>query len=69
MKQELEQIEYNDTLVALNSCFEQYGVREVLKDFRNSYPAMFEELVVQMTRLTPQAKVAALLRPPHVGLT
>lgn len=67
MKQELEQIEYNDTLVSLNSCFEQYGVREVLKDFRTSYPQMFEELMVQLTRLTPTTKVAALLKPPHVG--
>jgi hypothetical protein len=69
MKTELDQIEYNDTLVALNSCFEQYGVREVLKDFRNSYPQMFEELMVQLHRLTPTNKVAALLKPPHVGLT
>jgi hypothetical protein len=67
MKQELEQIEYNDVLVGMNSAFEQYGVREVMKDFRNSYPKMFEEMVVQLARLTPTTRVASLLRPPDVG--
>lgn len=65
MKQELEQLEYNDMLVAMNSCFEQYGCREVIKDFRSTYPQMFEELAIQMGRLAPQSpkNVAALLRP------
>lgn len=62
MKQEQEQLSYNDVLVDLNSLLEQYGTREVLKDFRTSYPAMFEELSVQIGRLGSDAKVAALLR-------
>ena len=66
MKHEIEQLEYNDVLVQLNSCFEQYGVREVMKDFRSAYPEMFEEMTTQLARLTPAAK-AALLRPPNVG--
>ena len=65
-KQDIEQYEYEDTLVMMNSSFEQYGVREVLKDFRTSYPKMFEELVVQLGRLTPAPHVAALLRPPSI---
>jgi hypothetical protein len=66
MKQELEQQEYEDTLVMLNSMFEQYGVREVMKDFRDNFPKMFEELTVQIDRLTPASKVA-LLRPPSIS--
>lgn len=65
MKQELEQQEYEDTLVMLNSMFEQYGVREVMKDFRDSFPQMFEELTVQIDRLAPPAR-AVLLRAPSV---
>ena len=63
MKQELEQHEYEDTLVMLNSIFEQYGVREALKDFRVAFPRMFEELHVQINRLGNDTKVAALLKP------
>jgi hypothetical protein len=70
MKQEQEQsnkemglLEYEDTLVSLNSLFEQYGCREVMKDFRNGFPDMFAELVVQINRLKPDAQIAALLRP------
>ena len=62
MKQELEQHEYEDTLVMLNSAFEQYGARNVLKDFRDVYPRMFEEMVVQINRIVPNTKVAALLK-------
>jgi hypothetical protein len=61
-KQELEQLEYNDTLIGLHSICEQYGAREVLRDFRATFPEMFEELVVQINRLPPPPK-AALLRP------
>ena len=63
MKQEIEQLDYEDVLVNLNSLFEQYGCREVLKDFRRSYPHMFEELVIQINRLKPDGQIAALLRP------
>jgi hypothetical protein len=62
-KKELAQLEYEDTLVQLNSFFEQYGCRQVMKDFRDVYPRMFEELVVQIDRLKPgNQQVAALLR-------
>ena len=63
MKQELEQHEYEDTLVMVNSLFEQYGVRAVLTDFRDHYPKMFEEVVAQVNRIAPTFKVAALLKP------
>jgi hypothetical protein len=59
-KQDLELLEYNDILVGINSLFEQYGVREVLKDFRDAYPKMFDELHTQINRFPP--KTAALLR-------
>lgn len=63
MKQELEQLDYEDMLVQMNSCFEQYGVRSVLSDFRNAFPKMFTELVVQLDRLKPGSRpVAALLK-------
>lgn len=62
-KQELEQLDYEDVLVNLNSIFEQYGVRQAMMDFRDAYPKMFEELGVQIDRLKPKAQVAALLRP------
>jgi len=60
---EMEQLAYEDVLVQLNSLLEQYGAREVLKDFHVAYPRMFEELSVQLHRLTPDKRVAALLRP------
>jgi hypothetical protein len=62
MKQEIEQHEYEDTLVMLNSIFEQYGVRAVLLDFRNSYPRMFEEVEIQFRRLSPDKKLPSLLK-------
>jgi hypothetical protein len=60
-KQELQQLDYNDAILSFYSMCEQYGAREVLKDFRQSFPEMFEEVVVQINRLPPPAK-AALLR-------
>jgi hypothetical protein len=62
MKQELEQHEYEDTMVMLNSMCEQYGCRAFMKDFRAGFPAMFEEMHIQINRLKPEGKVAALLR-------
>lgn len=61
----MEQLAYEDLLVQLNSQLEQYGVREVMKDFRVAYPNMFEELVLQINRLMPDKKLPALLRPPE----
>lgn len=62
MNSTLERLEYEDALVLLNSMCQQYGAREVLKDFRDAYPDMFQEVLVQITRLDPGKKVAALLR-------
>lgn len=58
---ELEMIEYDDALVMLFSMCQQYGAREVLTDFRESFPDMFDEVLVQINRIPPRAK-AALLR-------
>lgn len=58
----MEQIEYEDTLVNLNSILEQYGCRSVLLDFKDAFPHMYNELVVQIGRLPPNGQVAALLR-------
>jgi hypothetical protein len=59
-KQQLEQLEYDDTLVSLHSLCQQYGAREVLKDFREHFPEMFTELLVQINRLTPPPKAVLL---------
>jgi hypothetical protein len=61
-QQELAQLAYEDVLVSFNSLCEQYGVRAVLASFRDAYPEMYEEVVVQINRLPPQRQVAALLR-------
>lgn len=61
---ELQQLEYEDTLVQLNSCCQQYGCRAVLIDFRDMAPKMFEELMVQGNRLIPKQQLARLLQPP-----
>ncbi len=65
--QELQQLEYEDVLVGLNSVCEQYGCRAVMMDFRDACPKMFEELVIQINRILPDKHVAALLKPPHAG--
>lgn len=61
-RQELAQLAYEDVLVSLNSLFEQYGTRQVLASFREAYPDMYEEVVIQINRLPPQRQVPALLR-------
>jgi hypothetical protein len=63
MMTELEQLELEDTLVDLNMLFEQRGCREVLKTFRAAFPAMFDELLLQINRLTPEKQIPALERP------
>ena len=61
-KKELEQLDYDDALVLLFSMCQQYGAREVFKDFRQAFPDMFEEIVVQVNRLGPRDKLPALLK-------
>lgn len=61
-RQELEQLDYDDALILLYSMCQQYGAREVFRDFRQAFPEMFEEVVVQVNRLGPHGRVAALLR-------
>lgn len=59
---ELEKLDYEDALVNFNSILEQNGCRQALLDFRNAFPAMYQELVIQIGRIPPQREVAALLR-------
>jgi hypothetical protein len=60
---ELQQLEYEDALVTLNSMFEQYGVRQVMQSFRGAYPQMFEEMIVQLARLQADEKIPMLFLP------
>lgn len=55
----VEQMQYEDALVMFHSVLEQYGCRTVLKDFKDAFPKMFEEMKVQIHRVQP---TAALLR-------
>jgi hypothetical protein len=55
-----EQLDYDDTLIQLYSICQQYGAREVLKDFRQNFPDMFEEVVAQINRLPPTNRAALL---------
>jgi len=57
---EIDQLEYNDTLVAFVSEVNQKGAVKVLRDLKEYYPEFFEELKVQFARSGKQ--VAALLR-------
>lgn len=57
----MEQLEYNDMLVALASYINQYGVRRVMTDFQINYPTYFDEVKVQINRL-PAKPMAVLLR-------
>jgi hypothetical protein len=58
---EQDQLTYNDFIVELASLMQQYGARKIMSDFRDHYPAFYEELKVQINRL-PQKQPAALLR-------
>lgn len=60
-KTEIEQLDYDDALLAFFHVCQQYGARTVLEDFRAQFPDMFGEIVVQLNR-APHEKVAALLR-------
>ena len=59
---ELEKLDYEDALVNFNSILEQNGCRQTLLDFRDAFPAMYHELVIQIGRIPPSNQVAALLR-------
>lgn len=61
-EQELEQMVYEDALVMFNSYMEQKGARRVLQDFKQAFPQMFEEVMVQGDRLISEPRKAALLR-------
>jgi hypothetical protein len=63
MNDELEKLELDDALSQTYSMCEKYGARKVLLEFRKYFPQMFDELAVQMSRMKPEHKVAALLRP------
>ena len=58
---EPEQLNYNDFLVELASYIQQLGVRRVMGDFQEHYPAFFQELKIQNNRI-PDRPAAALLR-------
>lgn len=58
---EMEQINYDDSLVSLHSVCQQYGARKVLRDFREAFPEMFAEILQQINRL-PRDDLPALLR-------
>lgn len=62
MTKETDMLEYNDVLVDLHSAFEQYGCRRVLGDFRDAYPEMFTELLVQINRLPNQRQTPVLFK-------
>lgn len=63
-KEQLEQLDYDDTLVMLYSVCQQYGAREVLVSFRDAFPEMFDELLVQINRIPPKPKAALLNARP-----
>jgi hypothetical protein len=59
-KEQLEQLEYDDAIVSLYSVCQQYGAREVLSSFRDAFPEMFDEILVQINRLPPKPKAFLL---------
>jgi hypothetical protein len=60
LEKQLEQLNYDDALILLFSVCQQYGAREVFSDFRQAFPDMFDEIVVQINRLPPIPKAALL---------
>lgn len=67
MTKETEMLEYNDVLCDWNSLVTQYGCRRVLQDFRDFYPEMFNELLVQINRLPTQRQTPWLFKEPGEG--
>lgn len=57
-----EQLDYDNVLLDLFHSCKEYGCRNVLIDFRQAFPDMFEELLIQGNRLKPEKPIAALLR-------
>lgn len=62
-KKELEQLDYDDSLLALYTSCMLYGARKVCEDFHRQFPQMFDELLVQINRVLPEEKLPALLKP------
>ncbi len=61
-KQLEEQLDYDDALLQFYTICTQYGCRNVLKDFRQAFPDLFQELSVQLNRLTHEKQEPALFR-------
>jgi hypothetical protein len=57
-----ENLDYDDTLLQFYTACHQYGVRNVLIDFRRAFPDMFDEVNVQINRLKPERQVPSLLK-------
>lgn len=57
---EMEQLEYLDSITDVASAMETVGCRRFLLDFREAYPQLFQEVLIQIHRLE-QKPVARLL--------
>lgn len=60
---ENEVLDYVDLLATLAGTIEQFGARRISKDFRDFYPELFEELLIQALRVQKERQIAALLKP------
>lgn len=60
---ELDALHYDDVMADFSMAIVQYGARKVLQDFAVAYPALFHEMVQQLSRQQQQAKVPALCKP------
>lgn len=59
---EMEQLEYEDALLQFYTSCTVYGARTVLKDFKSAFPDMFEELLIQGTRIKNEKQLPALFK-------
>ena len=57
----MEQLQLQDVYAEMAMAIQQYGVRKVFTEFKEFYPAFFNELIVQLPRIDKKP-VAALLR-------
>lgn len=62
-----EQLDYDDALLQFYTACTQYGCRNVLIDFREAFPDMFNEFMTQATRLKPEKQEPALFRSARSG--
>jgi len=60
MVTELEKLQEQDVYAELASAIESRGARSFLNDFREFFPAHYQEMLAQMTR--HEKPVAALLK-------